>query len=200
MPTGTADQGWSVLLPPGWTTLPTEPEAARAAIKRLIDRFFEGKPRDELVHVRIQLDTALRHQVDRAREAGAAYVHSLTEPIHGMPVSAIGVAVAVRTEDSLLDALTGVLGSAEGTVESGEVTVDGRLALRRVRRERERLGGGTEGEPVMTTSLDFVEPTAVEEILVLSLTTTNNLSSREVQGAPGRTLDLTRRSRQGSNR
>ncbi|MGZ4591013.1 MAG: hypothetical protein ACXV2I_09530, partial [Actinomycetes bacterium] len=171
-----AEAGWSVLLPPGWTTLPTEPEAARAASKRLIDRMFEGKPRDELVTARIEIDTLLRRQVDQAREAGASFVHALTEPIRGVPVSAtlIGVPVQVRTGDDLLDALTEVLGTADGVVESGEDTIGGTFALRRVRRRRGRLDEGVDGPEVTSTYVDYVVPLSADRLLVLAFSTSTD--------------------------
>jgi hypothetical protein len=174
--------GWSLLLPPEWTTLPTEPEAARAAIRRLIDRAFEGKPRDELVKARIEIDTLLREQVAQARKAGASHVHALTEPIRGMPVSAtlIGVPVDVRGDDDLLDALTEVLGSAEGVVESGEDTIGGMFALRRVRRRRGRLDEAGEGPEVTSTHVDYVVPISADRLLVLAFTTSTEQLHEEL--------------------
>jgi hypothetical protein len=125
-----------VLLPPGWVTIPTTPASSRKAIARLLDRMLAGKPRDELVELRIELDRQLRRQVDDAARVGATQVHALAEPVRGYPVSASLVTTPVRVGDpeQLASALSAVLRTAEGVVEHGHAEAGEHHALRRVRR------------------------------------------------------------------
>jgi len=169
-----ATQGWSVLLPPGWTSLPTAPDAAPAAIRRLLDRTFEGRARDELVQVRVELDRLLREQCAKAAELGATHLHTLTEPVGGVPVSAslVGVPVTVTTDDEMLDALTVVLGGAAGVVDAGETRLGDHFALRRVRRTPAELGGPRDAPTPMATHVDYVVALPDESALILSFTTT----------------------------
>ena len=166
--------GWTVLLPPEWVTIPTEAEAARPVINRLLDRTFEGKPRDELVHHRIRLDRSLRQQCASAAEVGAAHVHALAEPIRGLPVSAtlIGVPLQISADGDFLDALTEVLGTATGVVEAEETEVGGLYALRRVRRAPTRLDEDPDSPEVMATHVDYVVALPDASMLVLAFTTT----------------------------
>lgn len=184
MPETTSVQGagWTVLLPSGWVTIPTEPEASRPVIKRLLDRSFEGKPRDELVQHRIRLDRALRRQCASAAERGAAHVHALAEPIRGLPVSAtlIGIPLDLRPGEDLLDALAQSLGSAEGVVEAEETEVSGRFALRRVRRAPTRLDDDPTTPEVMATHVEYVVALPDETMLVLAFTTTTEPVHRQL--------------------
>lgn len=168
---GAAD-GWRILLPPGWVTLPTEPQQAARAISRLLDRALRGKPRDELVDVRIQLDRALREQVARAASAGARHVHALVDPVRGMPVSASLVSRQVHTQDpdQLAPVLHAMFGEATGIVENGYADLADRGALRRVRRWEappEISGAG----PQTATSVDYVVPLADDSVLVMAFST-----------------------------
>ena len=174
--------GWQVLLPPGWTTIPTEAEAARAASKRLIDQAFAGKPRDELVHARIELDTLLRRQAAQAAEAGARYVHALTRPIRGLPVSAtlITVPLTIQDDTSLLDTLTDVLGASDGVEEVGETQVGQWFALRRVRRTRGRLDDQQQGPEITSTHVEYVVALPDDEMLVMAFTTSTEPVRREL--------------------
>lgn len=175
--------GWQVLLPPGWVTLPTEREASRKAISALLDRAFEGKPRDELIQARIELDRGLRKQVAEAGRAGASFVHSLTRPIRGLPVSASMIAVPVATgdPDELAMTLSQVLGSAEGVVENGHVELGNETpALRRVRREVMTLGGGVDEPQLQGTFVDYIVPVAEDSILVMTFSTTTEAVHREL--------------------
>jgi hypothetical protein len=169
----TTGQGWTLLLPSTWSTIPTDPEAGRPVIRRLIDRSFEGKPRDELVQQRIQLDQLMRRQCAAAAALGASHVHALTEPVRGYPVSAtlIGVPMQVPADGELLDALTEVLGSSEGVVAAGETEVGGLFALRRVRRALGRLDEDPGSPEVMTTHVEYVVALPDESLLVLAFTT-----------------------------
>lgn len=165
--------GWSVVLPATWTTIPTEEQAARPVIRRLIDRSLDAHPRDELALHRARLDQALRRQCATAAEAGASHVHALTEPVRGYPVSAtlMGVPLDLPPEADLLDALTDVLGTADGVVESGETTLGGMFALRRVRRVPSRLDEDPSSPEVMTTHVEYVVGLPDDLLLVLVFTT-----------------------------
>lgn len=170
----TTSSGWRVLLPPGWDTLPTEPEAARKAIAVLLDRTFKGKARDELVNFRIDLDRGLREQVRQAAKAGANYVHVLTRPMRGLPVSASLIAVPFETRDpnELASALSYALGDASGVVENGNVDLGNLGALRRLRRDRTTIGDASGEREVMTTSVDFVVLLPDESLVILTFATT----------------------------
>jgi hypothetical protein len=176
-----AAEGWRVLLPPGWVTLPTEPDAAARAIARHLDRALRGKPRDELVDVRIELDRALRAQVRRAAKAGARHVHALAEPVRGLPVSASLVTRQVATQhpDQLAPVLNAMFGQADGIVENGYADLADRGALRRVRRwdaSQEAPGSGSR----TATSVDFVVPMDDGSVLVMAFSTMTEPVHREL--------------------
>jgi hypothetical protein len=175
--------GWRVLLPPGWVTLPTEPEAARATIGRLLDRALAGKPRDELIHMRVELDRSLRRQAEEAARAGARFVHALCEPIRGLPVSASMIAVPVATgdPDELAGVLTAVLGGDPSVVDNDLVELGDDLpALRRVRRERVTLGEGAAATEHTATHVDFVVPVAGDAVLIMAFSTTTEPIHQEL--------------------
>ena len=164
---------WSVVLPSTWTTIPTEEQAARPVIKRLIDRSFDGHPRDQLAVHRARLDQTMRRQCAAAAEVGAAHVHALTEPVRGYPVSAtlVGVALDLPPDGDLLDAVTEVLGSAEGSVSATETELNGLFALRRLRRVPSRLDDDPTSPEVMTTHVEYVVGLPDDSLLVLAFTT-----------------------------
>lgn len=167
------EPGWQVLLPPGWVSIPTDPESSRKAIARLLDRMLAGKPRDELVELRIELDRRLRRQVDDAARVGATHVHALAEPVRGYPVSASLVTTPVRVGDpeQLAGALSAVLGTAEGVVEHGHADAGPHPALRRVRRRRLALELAPQVEQTVT-SVDYVVPISSTAVLLLTFSTT----------------------------
>lgn len=164
---------WRILLPPGWITLPTKPGEAAKAISRLLDSALAGKPRDELVKVRIELDRILREQVQKAARSGAKYVHSLVRPIQGMPVSATLITshVSTRDPDQIAAALNMMLGEATGVVENGYADLSDRGALRRVRRWNEPLQRGDARSEQMVTSVDYVVPLDDTTVLVMAFST-----------------------------
>lgn len=152
------ESGWRVLLPPQWITLPTDRDAGNAAIKKVIDRSFQGRPRDELVPVRVKLDQTLRRQLGDARRAGARYLHSLFEPIRGVPVSGSLICVPIATSDSdaLASTLHHVLGDAVGVEENGYAQAGERPALRRLRRYPTRLSDDPEEPELTATNVEYV--------------------------------------------
>lgn len=168
-----AEGGWRILLPPGWVTLPTEPEAAAVAIKRLLDRSFEGTARDELVQARIQLDQTLRQQAAEARKAGATYLHSLQEPIRDVPVTAslVCVPVPVSDSDSLAGALNHALGDATGIEESGYADAGELPALRRVRRYPTKVSDHPDEPEVTATNVDYAVQLPDESLLLMAFST-----------------------------
>lgn len=175
--------GWNVLLPPGWVTLPTEPEASRRAIAGLLDSFLDGRSRDELIDARVELDRMLRRQAADAAKAGASHVHALMRPIRGLPVSASMMAVPVPTidPDAVASAISTVLGSGEGVIENGHTELSSGLpALRRVRQERTALDGTAGGPTVVGTWVDYVIPVADNTLLVMVLGTTSEQVHREL--------------------
>lgn len=165
---------WRLLLPPTWLTLPTDPDAGRAAVSRLIDRMLEGKPRDELIDVRVEIDRMLRRQLADAAKAGATHVHALSQPLAGVPVSASLTVATVSTPghpDELASALNRVLGDGEGVVEHGYTEAGDHPALRRVRRVPVPQDL-TLGKEVLATLVDYVVPTSDRSLLLLSFSTT----------------------------
>lgn len=150
--------GWRVVIPVGWISLPTDPERAPGAIRRLVDTAFEGKPRDELISTRIEIEQMLRRQCADAHQQGAAYLHSLFEPVAGAPVSASLTATEFTVEDtdSLANTLMATFRENDATAEIGFVDVGAHGALRRVRDDVVTdLYPGQE-TPVATLGVDFV--------------------------------------------
>ncbi|MCD9199314.1 hypothetical protein [Aeromicrobium wangtongii] len=165
---------WRLLLPPTWLTIPTEPEAGRVVVSRLIDRMMEGKPRDALIDVRVELDRTLRRQLADAARAGATHVHALSEPLAGVPVSASLTVSPIRTPghpDELASALNLVLGDGHGVLEHGYAQAGSHPALRRVRRVPVPQDL-THGKELMSTCVDYVVPTSDRSVLLLAFSTT----------------------------
>ena len=67
----TAPDSYRLILPSGWFTLSTDPARRDADVKRMLDRQFTGRARDELISLRVELDRRLRRDLSRAAEAGA---------------------------------------------------------------------------------------------------------------------------------
>jgi hypothetical protein len=173
---------WRLLLPPTWLTIPTEPEAARAAIARLIDRMLEGKPRDEMIDFRVEFDRMLRRQLADAARAGATHVHALSQPLAGVPVSASLAVTTVTTPghpDELASALSRVLGDGAGVVEHGYTDAGSHPALRRVRRVPVPQDL-TLGKEVLATLVDYVVPTSDRSLLLLTFSTTTRQIEEEL--------------------
>lgn len=181
-PRAHGEDGWRVLLPPGWITLPTEREQGHAAIKRLLDRSLAGKPRDELIETRVHLDRVLRRQLGDARRAGARYLHSSYEPVRDRPVSASLITVPIQANDSdqIASVLNHVLGEAEGIVDNGYVDAGGHPALRRVRRRPMRLSDHPDEPDLTGTSVDYVVQLPDKSLLVLVFTTVTDDLHREL--------------------
>jgi hypothetical protein len=172
-PRAHSESGWRILLPPQWITLPTERAAGSAAIKAVIDRSFEGKPRDELVPLRVRIDQTLRRQLGDARRAGAGYLHTLYEPIRGMPVTAslICVPVDLAETDELAAALHHVLGEAVGVEENEYAAAGDHPALRRVRRYPTRLSDDPEEPELTATNVEYVVQLPDDSLLLMIFST-----------------------------
>lgn len=176
------EDGWRIMLPPGWVTLPTEREQGHAAVKRLLDRSLAGKPRDELIDTRVQLDRLLRRQLGDARRAGAQHLHSSYEPVRDRHVSASLLTVPIRTHDSdqIASELNHVLGEAQGVVENGYTDAGGHPALRRVRRRPMKLSDHPDEPEVTGTSVDYVVQLPDKSLLVMVFTTVTDELHREL--------------------
>lgn len=175
---GAAGAGWTwaLLLPPGWVSLPVEAEAARPAVRALLDRALAGLPRDRVAPLRIQLDRELRADLRRAREHGAVEVHTQVQLVRGLPVSAaltVSLLPLEQGPDAPLGGLVAaVLGDAGDVVEVGEQVLAGLPALRRRRRWPEPVPGGAQ---VWSTGVDWLLALPGEDaVLVLSFATTTD--------------------------
>lgn len=178
-----AAEGWEILLPRGWVSLPTDPEHSTVALRRVLDRTFRGKSRDELARVRIELDRALREQIDRAREQGAQQVHTLVEPVAGVPITAslVVAEVEVSQDDELPTVLRRVMGGATGVVENDRVTVADLAGLRRVRRVPQQLpSAGSASASLWTTYVDFVLDLGRDRLLLLVFSTSTDPVAEEL--------------------
>jgi hypothetical protein len=190
-------QAWRIMIPPGWTTIPTDPTRAEAAIKRFLDDSLRGKHRDELIMARIEVETGLRDQIADARTSGARAVHVLTEPFRNVPVTASLVVsqVAVAPDDDLAEALEEVLGESDGVVEVGECEIAGLPALRRVRREaddelEERTGRVGAGARTLVDYVVFIDGATI--LVMAFATSTPQVANELVQlfDAMAGTLEL----------
>ena len=166
--------GWRIVLPQGWVSLPTDPAEAPRAISGLLDKALEGKPRDQMIDLRVEIDRKLREQCRQAHEAGAGHLHSLFEPVAGALVSAslVGREFVVEDTDTLASTLQMGFSRAEGIVEMGFVDVGEHGALRRLREETtDQLLDG-QPRPVATLSLDLVIRLDQTRFAVMSFGTT----------------------------
>lgn len=166
---------WTLLLPPSWVSLPTEPDTGRAAVKRVLDRRLSHLPRDQVAPARIELDRMLRGLLADAHDAGATAVHALVELVRGMPVSASLAVTVAPLPGAGLDtrALAGVLRDG-GDVQESDARLLGDLpALRRRRRWHDVVPQtGTREVAVWHTGVDWVVPSPDgDEVLVLTFTT-----------------------------
>ncbi|TFV52901.1 hypothetical protein [Blastococcus sp. TF02A-35] len=153
-----AGWGWSLLLPPGWSRLPTEAVAGRAAARRLVGEQLAHLPRDRTAQLRRRVERELRQLLAEARGSGAGSVYVLAAPVRGLPVSATCSVVVVRGavgDDRLVAELARVLGRAEGLVDLGVRPLAGLPALRRHRRRTVPLGDGGSG---VHTAVDWAVP------------------------------------------
>lgn len=164
---------WTVLLPAGWATFPTDPEKARAAVRRATDRMMQGQARDELVRARIDTERSLGELVEKARRSGAAAVHLLVEPVRGVPVSAslVVTELSVTNDRELAQQVAQVFGRATGVVENERVEIGSLPALRRRRRNLMPADERFPDAQVWETSLDLVVETGPDELLVLTFAT-----------------------------
>lgn len=193
-----ATDTWMLLLPPGWVSVPTDPEKARPAVRRAADAAMAGRARDELVQVRIEVERMLLDAVDQARRQGAAAVHTLVEPIRGIPVTAslivseisIGVGGGEAAE-----ALQQMFAEAAGVQENGPVSVAGLDGVRRRRREQRPLSPEAPDSLVWETHLDVVLAVGPEDLLLLHyVTVTDEIADQLVLLFDAITETLHRRS------
>lgn len=164
---------WSLVLPPGWATLPTEAQAGRRRIRSLLDRALAHQPRDSVATARRAIEVELEQRLSLAAEVGAEAVHALVETTGGLPVTSalVGVVLTLLDDKGLdLPALSRVFG-AEGEVqELRQVDLGGLSAIRRQRRRSVPLGTG--GQYAMETAVDFVvDLPGGDDILALAFTT-----------------------------
>lgn len=170
----TERRGYDLLVPRGWASLPTDPDEAAPAIRRVVDRVLRGQPRDELVHVRIGHERALRDLVEQARAQGGQTVHVLIEPIGDAPVSAsLVVARHALVEGLPPSELIRALDDGDGVVEHGRVELGPFGALRRRRRTQGAIDGSSGGEAgqVWRTSVEYVVDVGADGLLLLTFST-----------------------------
>ena len=165
---------WTLMLPPNWTTLPTEPAAGRAAVKSLLARQMAHLPRDRVAGVRRQLENELRTLLRQAEEAGAGTVHAYFALMRGLPVSATCTVTLLEggvDDPRLLAELATRLAADEAVVEIDVRPLADLPAIRR-RRRRAMPVEGTE-RAVSSTGLDWAVPLPDGDgALVLSFGTT----------------------------
>lgn len=172
----TAPDSYRLILPSGWFTLSTDPARRDADVKRMLDRQFTGRARDELISLRVELDRRLRRDLSRAAEAGATQIHALVDPIAGLPISATLVVAQLFTgpDGSIDSQVKSLLGAAEGVVENAPTALGDTPALRR-RRRAEAPMSEDEGAPVVWhTHLDYVVQADADRLLVLSFVTSTD--------------------------
>ena len=165
---------WMIMLPPGWVTVPTDPERARSAVRAATTELLRGRHRDELVQARIEAERSMLEIVEEARKQGAAAVHALVRPVRGVPVSAslIVTELALDTDEEVQRAMSRVFGDAVGVTENGRVTVAGLPGLRRRRRAPlSAVDGAPLDLDVWETHLDYVLVTGPGQYLLLNFAT-----------------------------
>lgn len=165
---------WQLMLPPGWITVPTDPEKARVAVRAAGARLVRDKHRDELVKARVEAERMLLGQVEQARAQGAAAVHTLVEPISGVPVSAslVVTELTLQTDEEMQAGLAKVFGDAVGVVDNEQVSIAGLDGLRRRRRAPMDLPEGAPADmEVWETHLDYVLATGPDDYLLLNYAT-----------------------------
>lgn len=173
---------WKMVFPPGWASVPTDPERAPAAIRHVLDQMLTGRARDELIQVRVDLDRRLRDLAAAARENGASHFHFLAEPIRGVPVSG---SLSVSSTDGAVDSELGevlatVFGESNGVIELGRVTVGEYGALRRRRRIVEPTS-----EPDLNNvhhCLDYIVDSGDGNLLLLAFNTDTDAVADEMVG------------------
>lgn len=164
---------WELMLPPGWWRLPTRSDIAGPAVRRLLDRTFAGRARDELIGLRIELDRELNAAVRRAGEQGATVLYTLVDPIAGVPVSAdlVVTPISASIGRDVTREVIAALSDETGVLERGRVVLGGRPALRRLRRTREQVRVGGETTDRWQTTLDLVVDLGPDELLMLTFST-----------------------------
>lgn len=158
--TGTAaGWRWSLLLPPDWATLPCEPEAGRAAVRRLLDRQLARLPRDQVATVRRGLELQLRGLLRQAAQAGAVELHTSLALVRGLPVTGTCSVSVLRggVDDPRLVAELAAAFAGDG--DAVELDVRPLAGLPALRRRRSTELPGEEGQrPVPATTLDWAVP------------------------------------------
>jgi hypothetical protein len=167
---------WMLLLPPGWVSIPTDPEQARAAVRRAADTAMRGAPRDELIQVRIEIERSLLESVEQARRQGAAAVHTLVEPIRGVPVTASLIVTELSlglggSDGEAARELQRAFADSVGVVDNAPVSVAGLDGVRRRRRLLRPLHPDAPDVQAWETHLEYVLAVGPDDMLLLNYVT-----------------------------
>ena len=167
---------WTLLLPAGWRSLPTDQWKAPVAVRQLTAWMVQGKHRDELVQLRIDLEQTLIARLERAREQGATACHLLVEPVRGVPVSASLVVTSLYLggDGELSEGLGRMFGTPAGVVEEGPVVLAGVRGVRRVRRHQGSIEGDPDATSLWHTNVDYVLETEPGGLLLLNFGTSTD--------------------------
>lgn len=176
------DSGWKIILPPGWITLPTSASRRDAAIRSFVDAQMRGRARDELIRERIELERRLREDLSRAALAGVTQVHSLVEPVAGVPVTAslLVADIVVHAGDDISAQIAALTGPDDSVVEVGEVALADAMALRRHRRHVGPLGEDPDAPDLWQTQVEYLVEAASDRILVLIFSTVTDLVAADL--------------------
>lgn len=164
---------WSVVLPPGWASVPTDAEGGRRKIKAVLDRALAQQPRDSVAVARRAIEAELAERLGVARQAGAQAVHVQVETTGGAPVSSCltGVVLTLIEDTSAQEAVLQRLFGAESDVE--ELSSVELAGLPTLRRQRRRVAPLAPGAPdVVETAVDFVvDLPDSDDVLALTFST-----------------------------
>ncbi|MFC7260448.1 hypothetical protein [Streptomyces lutosisoli] len=122
---------YSLVLPPGWARIPLR-YGTEGAVQRILDRSFDGMPRDEVFTYRRDLESGLRRRIREAREANGLDLYLPVELMHGMSVPASFLVSETRTPESGDDLDPAELALFLAASEAGRevVELDGSTAVR----------------------------------------------------------------------
>ncbi len=86
-PPPAAARGYMLVLPPGWARIPLR-DGTDEVIRGILDRSFEGLPRDRYGPLRSEVEKKLGRQVRAAREAGGLDLYLPVERAHDVTIPA----------------------------------------------------------------------------------------------------------------